>query len=71
MQKNGRGQAFFQIEGKGLEELEEAYRSGRALVNPLQLKESLNELKDELFGRLRENEGRGRYAIASFCGWIL
>ena len=53
--------ASFLIHGQGLPELDRTYRSGRALVNPLQLKESLNHLRDELFERLRENERRGRY----------
>jgi hypothetical protein len=31
------------------------------MVNPLQLRESLNHLRDILFEKLQENEGRLRY----------
>jgi hypothetical protein len=48
------------ITGPDLDRLDSDYRAGRALVNPLQLRESLNHLRDILFERLRENEGRTR-----------
>ena len=52
--------AAFLITGYDLEKLEMDYRRGTALVNPLQLRECLNHLRDMLFERLRENEGRMR-----------
>lgn len=48
--------AAFTITGRDLEKLEMDYRRGTALVNPLQLRECLNHLRDMLFKRLRENE---------------
>ncbi len=56
----------FLIRGNNLDKLDRAYRTGKALVNPLQLRESLNHLRDILFERLRENEGR-RNAIRRSC----
>jgi len=52
--------ATFLIRGEGLIRLDREYRSGKALVNPLQLRESLNHLRDILFKTLREEE-RTRY----------
>jgi hypothetical protein len=52
--------AAFLITGQDLDKLDRAYRCGQALVNPLQLREALNHLRDLLFERLRENEGRTR-----------
>ncbi|MEW6068544.1 MAG: hypothetical protein AB1610_09690 [Nitrospirota bacterium] len=46
----------FRIEGENLSALDEAYRAGRATVDPLRLRESLNHLRDVLFRTLRENE---------------
>ncbi len=46
----------FRIVGENLSELDEAYRSGRATVDPLQLRESLNHLRDVLFRTKRDNE---------------
>jgi hypothetical protein len=43
---NGRQIATFLITGKDLDKLDQDYRSGKALVNPLQLRESLNHLRD-------------------------
>lgn len=48
----------FIIAGENLSDLDDAYRSGKAVVNPLQLRESLNHLRDLLFKTLRENERR-------------
>ena len=48
--------AAFTITGCDLDKLEMAYRRGTARVNPLQLRECLNHLRDMLFKRLRENE---------------
>ena len=53
---NRRQIASFMIRGKNLNRLDREYRSGKALVNPLQLRESLNHLRDILFDTLRENK---------------
>ncbi len=58
---NGRRIATFLITGKNLNRLDRDYRCGRARVNPLQLRESLNHLRDVMFEKLRENERRARY----------
>ena len=42
---HGKQIATFLITGKDLARLDRDYRSGRALVNPLQLRESLNPKK--------------------------
>ncbi len=57
---NGRQIATFMIRGTGLDKSDKAYRSGKALVNPLQLRESLNHVRDRLFKKLHDNEGRLR-----------
>ena len=46
----------FRITGDNLAKLDEAYRTGKATVDPLQLRESLNHLRDILFRTLRDNE---------------
>ena len=58
--------ASFLITGKDLDKLNKAYRSGNALVDPLQFRESLNHLRDILFEKLREHDpaSRERYAAA-------
>ena len=61
VRNNGRRIATFLITGKDLDRLDSDYRCGRALVNPVQLRESLNHLRDVMFRKLRENEGRARY----------
>ena len=53
---NGKRIASFMIKGEDLNRLDREYRSGKALVNPLQLRESLNHLRDILFDTLRENK---------------
>jgi len=64
IRNNGRQIATFLITGKDLDKLDRDYRTGRALVNPLQLRESLNHLRDVMFQKLRENDPalRKRYA---------
>lgn len=52
----GRGRAVFLIRGKDVARLDRAYLSGQARVNPLQLRECLNHLRDKLFERLHEHE---------------
>ena len=61
IKNNGRRIASFLIKGKGLDKQDRAYRNGQAMVKPLQLRESLNHLRDILFEKLQENEGRLRY----------
>jgi hypothetical protein len=61
VRNNGRRMASFLITGTDLDRLDNDYRAGRALVNPVQLRESLNHLRDVMFDKLRENEGRTRY----------
>ena len=48
-----RGQVFFVIEGEKVAEEDRRYRTGQALVNPVQLRESVNLLRDLVFERLR------------------
>ena len=55
---NGRKTATFLITGNDLEQYNIDYVTGRALVNPTQLKNSLNHLRDVLFNTLREKENR-------------
>ncbi|MCP4216781.1 MAG: hypothetical protein GY765_19175 [bacterium] len=58
--ENGSPKLAFRIEGDGLDKLDKDYRNGQALVNPLQLREALNHLRDVLFSKLNGN-GRKRY----------
>jgi hypothetical protein len=44
-----RGIAAFEISGNNLDRLEQEYQTGKALVNPVHLRESLNMLRDMLF----------------------
>jgi hypothetical protein len=60
VRNNGRRIATFLITGPDLDQLDSDYRSGRALVNPVQLRESLNHLRDVMFDKLRKSEGRAR-----------
>ncbi len=55
---NGRKTATFMITGNNLEKFNTDYVTGRAMVNPTQLKNSLNHLRDILFNKLREKENR-------------
>jgi hypothetical protein len=54
--EDGRQIVSFRIIGENLEVLDESYRLGKASVDPLRLRESLNHLRDVLFQTLRENE---------------
>ncbi|MFZ1985327.1 MAG: hypothetical protein WAU91_12995 [Desulfatitalea sp.] len=60
VRNNGKRIASFLITGPDLERLDSDYRAGRALVNPVQLRESLNHLRDVMFEKLRHDEGRRR-----------
>jgi hypothetical protein len=57
-----RGIAAFEISGEDLDRLDREYRSGKALVNPVQLRESLNLLRDMLFDlrEMRRRDDRAR-----------
>ena len=55
---NGKRMATFLITGKDLSRLDRDYRCGRALVNPVQLREALNHLRDLMFKKLREGRTR-------------
>ena len=54
----GGNQVRFIIEGENLLEEEERYQTGQATVNPLQLKECLNFLRNKLTQTLRTQNGR-------------
>ena len=62
VRNNGRRIATFLITGKDLDRLDNDWRSGRALVNPVELRESLNHLRDVMFDKLRKSEGRNSHA---------
>jgi hypothetical protein len=69
VRNNGRRIATFLITGPDLDRLDSDYRAGRALVNPLQLRESLNHLRDVMFDKLRNYEGRARDdRKRAYCG---
>jgi len=70
VRNNGRRIATFLITGADLDRLDNDYRSGRALVNPVQLRESLNHLRDVMFDKLRESEGRTGYGDSKRGGRI-
>jgi hypothetical protein len=59
VRNNGREIATFLITGPDLERIDNDYRTGRGLVNPVALRESLNHLRDVMFEKL--NEGRKRH----------
>jgi hypothetical protein len=50
----------FLFEMDGIDRLDMDYRSGQALVNPLEFKESINHLRDILFNKLRTGNGGER-----------
>lgn len=51
-----RNQVLFVIEGEEVVAHDERYRLGRALVNPIALRETLNLLRDLVFERLRQEK---------------
>jgi hypothetical protein len=55
-----RHQVVFVIEGEGVIEHDTRYRLGTALANPVQLRETLNLLRDLVFERLRPETERRR-----------
>ena len=54
------GQVEFVISGEEIHEEDYRYRTGQASVNPLQLRETLNLLRDIVFERVRSERGEGR-----------
>ena len=54
IKKDNRRIVAFLIEGEEIDRLDLDYRRGRATVNPLLLRETLNELRDIIFTRLRK-----------------
>ena len=58
---NGKPIGVIRIKGSGLADLEKDYRSGKALVEPLRLRDVLNYLRDSLFQALQKHEGRSRH----------
>ena len=65
VRNNGRRIATFLITGANLDRHDSDWRSGRALVNPVQLRESLNHLRDVMFDKLRKSEGRAKHGHRS------
>ena len=51
--RNGKQTAVFLFAGRDLDKYDHDYRTGEALVNPLQFREALNHLRDILFENLR------------------
>ncbi len=52
---------LFVIQGHGLELEDQRYRTGQALVNPLQLREALNLLRDLVFEKKAHFKERKRH----------
>jgi hypothetical protein len=67
IRNNGKRIATFLITGQDLDRLDSDYRCGRALINPLKLRESLNHLRDAMFEKLRESDPASPkgYAVAN------
>ena len=59
IKEHGRRVAVFVIRGEDLEQLDRLYRNGKALVNPVQFRESLTHLRDLLYDKLRSNNHNG------------
>lgn len=57
-----RNQVRFVIEGEDVAAHDERYRLGRALVNPVALRETLNLLRDLVFERLRTEKEKSHGA---------
>jgi hypothetical protein len=68
IRNNGKRIATFLITGKDLDRLDRDYRAGRALVNPLQFRESLNHLRDVMFKKLREYDPASHKRIVAVEG---
>ena len=59
VRNNGRKIATFLITGPDLDRFDSDYRASRALVNPVQLREILNHLRDIMFEKLRNHKTEG------------
>lgn len=57
-----RGQVSFIFEGDNIIEEDFKYRTGGALINPIQFKETLNYLRDLVFENLRNENKRNHHA---------
>jgi hypothetical protein len=53
--------ASFLVAGNELDKQDKIYRSGKALVNPLEFRESINHLRDILYETLKKNKIGIRY----------
>lgn len=53
--RNSRQTASFVFEGHSLDKADNEYVTGKAIVNPLQYRETLNRLRDILFEKLNRN----------------
>ena len=60
IRNHGRPIATFLITGPDIDRFDDEYRNGRALVNPMQFKESVNHLRDAMFEKLRNHRAEGR-----------
>ncbi len=58
------GQVRFLISGEELLEEDMRFRTGKALVNPLQLRETLNLLRDLVFEKVRKERRREHHAYS-------
>lgn len=59
---SGRDHVVFVIEGEGMVVEDVRFRTGAAMVNPLQLRETLNYLRDMVFEKTRTEKRRSPYA---------
>lgn len=59
---SGRDHILFIIEGENLTVEDMRFRTGAATVNPLQLRETLNYLRDVVFEKTRTEKRRSPYA---------
>lgn len=57
---NGKTSAYFIFTGSRVEQLNQEFISGKAVVNITQLKLTMNHLKDLMFNKLREREKENR-----------
>jgi len=63
-----RGEVLFSIGGDDVRDLDLRYRTGQATVNPLQLRETLNLLRDIVFEKVRSEKREGRRHHGAFAG---
>jgi hypothetical protein len=68
IRSNGKRIATFLFTGAGLERLDKDYMNGKALVNPVQFRESLNRLRDILFETLRNDNPASHKCYAAASG---